>query len=90
MPGPPDVYLEFEACRFWGYRLSEWEEESHIKRAKMQAHFLHVRMREGYAMEVSSKEGGKSSDAERLNALMAAMPNNSAIEVVSRPKKIAK
>lgn len=58
-----------------------------IRKAKMQAHFLHVRMREGYSMEHAGKDGAKKSDAASLDDLMRGMNNNPCIEVIGRPSK---
>ena len=60
--------------------------ETDNMRAQMQAHFLHMRMRESYSMENASKEGKKNSDADNLNAILAAMPGNSAIEMMPKRK----
>lgn len=76
-----------EAARFWACPLDHWDQLSVIRKAKMQAHFLHVRMREGYSMEHASGDKAKKSDAASLDDLMSGMSNNPCIEVIGRPAK---
>jgi hypothetical protein len=88
LPGLPERALELEAMRFYpGYTWETWFNQPPNVRAQLQAHFLHMRMRESYSMEHAGKEGVKKSDADNLNDILAAMPGNSAIEIMPKRKK---
>ena len=71
---------------FPGYTWETWFSQPDNVRAQLHAHYLHMRMRESYSLESSGKEGGKKSDADNLNAILAAMPGNSAIEMMPKRK----
>lgn len=48
-----------ESCHFWGLTPSAWARETLHSRAKMVAHFLEKRTREGYEVEkMESKTRG--------------------------------
>lgn len=49
-------YIGYEAARWWGYTVGEWEREETVYAAKAIAHYMEHNMREGYAAERRKEE----------------------------------
>jgi hypothetical protein len=52
LPKADNEYLALEAARFWGYTLSQWEEEPEHLKARAMAHHWEYGLRKSYADEL--------------------------------------